>query len=276
MKLGKLPQKNTLDFWFLGKERIFSNLQSHTLRRKNKNKRRIFIDRGTKILFIAHLDTVLTPQIKRITNKRIYAQGLDDRLGCYAAFNLSKELGADLLLTDNEESMASTAEFHKCKSYNWVVEFDRGGSDVVTYELDNKKFRGAIKQFWGLGIGSFSDIAFLNTKACCMNVGVGYKKAHSEDSYVDLLVYNEQMKKFREFFGINKDRKFIAEVDRDFDDYFQGADDTPPTDKAAICEWCYGYFPQDELLFIEGITVCENCACFWGNEDNYGAVKALK
>ena len=274
MKFSTLPAKNTLGYWFLAKDRIFANLKLDVLDYENKNKRRVFINRGSNILFVAHLDTVLIPQIKRITTTRIYATGLDDRLRAYTAYNLSQELKTDLLLTDNEEIAQSTAEFHKCKNYNWIAEFDRAGRDVVTYNIHNKKFKEAIKLLWKSGTGSFSDIAFLDIKACCMNVGIGYQKAHEENSYVDLPAYKKQMNKFRQFFEKNKNIEFIADETIRYLDKFSccpmESEHLLLGSKFAPCDWCGEFIYSDLLVFIRGLRVCDNCIGyvnqFYGNK----------
>jgi len=122
---------------------------------------RIFIDRGGKVLFVAHLDTVQTPKIRGSKSGLISGQGFDDRLGCMLAYDLSEELEADLLLTDHEEVGLTTAVYHQVKDYNWIVEFDREGTDVVTYGLDSPEFRRQLNNFWRIGYGSFSDICDL-------------------------------------------------------------------------------------------------------------------
>jgi hypothetical protein len=64
----------------------------------------IHIDRGCKILGVAHLDTVLsaTPHLE---NSLVMTPTLDDRLGVWVLLHLLPSLGFndyDILLTDNE------------------------------------------------------------------------------------------------------------------------------------------------------------------------------
>ena len=205
--------RNNIKFWFNHIDLIFANLKNHSLDYDDKDKRRIFVDRKSDLLFVAHLDTVQEPKISELQKTDngtiLKGAGFDDRLGCYAAYRLSKQLNADLLLTDNEEKGQSTAQHHICKPYNWVAEFDRAGDDVVTYDCGSKKFIKAIKKHWKEGWGSFSDICQLKTKACCLNVGIGYEQAHSENSTVNLDVYIGQIEKFKLFCEHNRNKKFV-------------------------------------------------------------------
>ena len=199
---------NDLRWWLRPRRKIIRHFRNFVLDKQDFWKRRIFIDRGSKVLFMAHLDTVQTPKLVSATRHRIYAQGLDDRLGCMIASKLSLELGADLLLTDHEESAGTTARYHICKDYNWIVEFDRAGEDVVTYDLDSVEFRNAIRGYWHLYPGMYSDICELKTETCCMNLGIGYERAHSTDSYVTTKVFNRQIEAFRKFYAEYKDVEF--------------------------------------------------------------------
>jgi len=226
---------NLNSFWWRPASEIFEHFGA-----VGEN-RRIFIDNGGSVLFVAHVDTVLPPRIKRVTKNRIFATGLDDRLGCDIAFSLSRELGADLLLTDLEEQGRSTAQFHDLKDYNWIVEFDRAGKDVVTYELDSPGFRDALLEYWNIGIGSFSDIAFMNTDACCFNLGIGYQGAHSEWSYVDLSVMKRQIAKFRRFWNKYKDIKFVQTY-QDYDDYWIDYDEEYHDNICTFCGWKIGKY----------------------------------
>jgi len=206
-----------LKFWMQSKEAIFLHFSQNILGSKieagkhSKNSRRIFIDNGGDVLFVAHLDTVLPPKMKKCTKKRLHASGLDDRLGCLLAYELGTKLCADILLTDDEEKCTSTAQYHICKNYNWVVEFDRAGDDVVTYEDDSYAFQQVLFKYWNIGFGSYSDIADLPTTACCFNLGIGYQHAHSKDSYVDLKVLARQVEKFKEFYEKYRATKFVVD-----------------------------------------------------------------
>ena len=177
----------------------------------SRNDRRIFIDNGSNILFVAHVDTVLPPNIKKRTKNRLHASGLDDRLGCLLAYEFGIKLQVDILLTDDEEKCYSTARYHICKNYNWVVEFDRAGNDVVTYGNESYAFNQVLLEHWSIGFGSYSDISDLPTTACCFNLGIGYQHAHSKDSYVDLKTLKMQIEKFMAFYEKYNAVKFIAD-----------------------------------------------------------------
>ncbi len=198
---------NRLNFWLFPKAAIYRVCQQDILG-NSPEKYRIFIDRGSDILFVAHLDTVLTPKYVKRTKKNIWAAGLDDRLGCAVATVLGEELEADVLLCDHEESGKSTASHHDLKEYNWIAEFDREGDDVVTYDLDSVEFLQAIEKYWQLGWGSFSDVCVMNTSSCCMNVGIGTKYSHSKNSYVSKKQLRNQIEAFMKFHSEYKDVRF--------------------------------------------------------------------
>ncbi len=204
----ELKKYNKLKNWFSSTDTIFKNFRPYVLDYKIRLQRRIFIDNNSDILFVAHADTILPPRMIRQTKDVICATGLDDRLGCYIAWILSKRYNCDLLITDLEEKGLSTANHHICKNYSWIVEFDRAGNDIVTYELDNEEFRQAITGYWKHEHGLFSDISSLETTACCMNLGIGYYKAHDKNSYAIKKIYREQLNLFDMFFNQYKNTDF--------------------------------------------------------------------
>lgn len=243
------------EFWFQDTNSLFNAWDDFTLDKENKNKRRVFIDNGGKILMVAHLDTVLPSKIVQFKKDRVWAVGLDDRLGALIAFKLSKLLGADLLLTDNEEICNSTARYHTLKDrYNWIVEFDRAGDDVVTYDLESPEFIDALQDQFKIGIGTYSDICDLETDVCCFNMGIGYQHAHSKDSYASLTVLNKQIERFIEFYEVNQDTRF------DFDgldstgypNYF---DKYLNKESGWLCDICGTEYGET----IYDYTVCESC-----------------
>lgn len=224
--MNKLNHKNKkykeLKFWFSDTDSIFKAFKNYCLDFDDKKKRRIFIDRNSDILLVAHADTVQKPQLWGYDGNMLYGAGFDDRIGCYAAFTLSKSLKCDLLITDLEESFGSTGKYHKCKKYNWIAEFDRAGNDAVHYDLTNKEWNIAIEEQFEIGFGSYSDIASLDTDSCCVNIGVGYKDAHAKKSCCDMDMYNSQITKFKAFYAENKDVKFVIDETMQYSNYYRG------------------------------------------------------
>jgi hypothetical protein len=240
-----------LKFWLQPKEVLLKNLQPNILG-QNKT-RRIFIDRDSDILLMAHIDTVKVPQLKKHKGNTIWASGLDDRLGCVLSSILSADLNTDLLITDFEEAAESTGQYHELKDYNWIAEFDRNGDDVVTYDLDCDEFLVALKEHFKIGCGAFSDLCFLNTQSCCVNVGIGYKYDHSEDSYVDLAVMNSQIAKFRKFFHQYKNQKFVQDGRASYYNYNPYKDYWDQYQDE--CDFC-GNLGGKEVF---GVRICECC-----------------
>ena len=264
---------NNIKYWLKSKKKLVADFQNFVLEGENPGRSRIFIDKGADVLFVAHIDTVLKPEYIRQRRtrsgkvKRVYAHGLDDRLGCMVAYELSERLNADLLICDNEESMKSTGQYHDLKDYNWIAEFDRAGGDVVTYGLDNKLFLTAIKNYWDVGIGSFSDISQLETTACCMNVGIGYEFAHSKDSYVDMQIMKRQIRRFVQFYQENKDIKYVQDVKSLVDDW--------DSLHSGQCELCGG-FTNVESIF--DYCICRGCFVdsFYGDIGTYDLRSSLR
>ena len=238
-------------YWLQAKEKLFTDHRQCVLDNLDNVKHRIFIDRDSDILFVAHLDTVLPAKLvksrktKSGKTKRIYAHGLDDRLGCCIAAVLSKSLGVDLLLTDHEESCGSTAQYHELKDYNWIAEFDREGQDVVTYDIDNTEFRTALSELWKIGIGSYSDICSLQTSACCVNIGMGHQFSHSKDSYVCVKTLRKQISRFLTFYEAHKNTEFK----QDYREY------NTHTANSSLCDVCG--FEQGEVIY--GYCLCYHC-----------------
>ena len=260
---------NNIEYWLRPVSAIMADFRKFVLDPGTK-KHRIFIDNGSKILLIAHLDTVQTPCLKKAGKKRIHAAGLDDRLGCMLGWRLANELKVDLLLTDFEETGRTTAQWHACKEYNWVCELDRAGDDVVTYGMESPVWKALLEKYWDVGYGTYSDICELDTNACCFNLGIGYEHAHSPTSYYDKKVYRRQVEKFRLFykkhngtiylrdkklkrrglcFGFNNYSKYEKEQTYiDYPDYGNLKD----ADECQICGSVFG-----ERIFDH--IVCETC-----------------
>src|SRR5208282_1736245 len=157
-----------------------------------------FRDNGSRVLAVSHLDTVVkadrrVPLFANTSRGPLITGGaLDDRLGAYVILDLLPKLGVtcDHLLTVGEESGCSTAQFFKPeKDYDWIIEFDRMGTDVVMYQFEDEASRRAVRASGAvMGHGSYSDIAYLeHVGVKAFNWGVGYGgNYHSEQGYAYL------------------------------------------------------------------------------------------
>ncbi len=211
-----------LIYWLTSStDKVFEDFEDFAVHPDDFTKRHIFMDLGAPVLFVAHLDTVQdlrTPEdlCIRPNSKRIFASGLDDRLGVFMIQMLNKMgVVGDVLLTDHEEIQRSTAKFFQIdKQYNWVCEFDRNGVDFVTYGQDNEEFLELIEEA-GLeqGDGSFSDISRLglDNHPCMFNIGIGYHEGHSESSYFDTEVFFKRMELFEEFYKRHRNTYFESD-----------------------------------------------------------------
>ncbi len=207
----------------------------------------------TDILIVAHLDTVqpLTGIVKRAGSK-VYASGVDDRLGAYIAWDWMKDNGidVDVLLTDHEEEGASTAEFFGlADSYNWIAEFDREGQDAVTYGLDSKAWLITLfRSGFNVRQGAFSDICFLDTSTCCVNIGNGMRRSHAIDSYFDMKDTQANLQRFCHLYDNFKKTEFVQK------DLTIGAPMSRPDDED-LMEYTGGYDVWDEDRSVVGHTV---------------------
>lgn len=149
-------------------------------------------DNGSDILAVAHLDTVQSDRGTQVTDTAsgllVTSGALDDRLGAYVILEMLPRLGivCDWLLTTDEEMGATTAEdFATDKAYNWIIEFDRGGTDVVLYQYETDDLSDLVEDSGArVGVGSYSDICALeHLGVAAFNWGVGYADYHSTRSH---------------------------------------------------------------------------------------------
>lgn len=184
----------------------------------------IYIDRGSPILGVAHLDTVANgplpkPRWLNVPDgfPVVNSIALDDRLGAWVLLDLLPSLGLtfDVILCDSEERGRSTAEsFQPTRKYNWGFEFDRAGTDTVLYDYeDSEEWWNTLEDYGFLiGIGSFSDISCLTSLGCCFaNFGVGYHHQHTSNCYADLCETHYMVSLFVDFFKENADNRFEFE-----------------------------------------------------------------
>lgn len=177
-----------------------------------------FKDNGSNILAVAHLDTVVdhsrrqTGFVETAAGPVVHSGALDDRLGAYTILELLPKLdvNVDVLLTTAEESGGSTAEFfesrsHHDRDYHWMIEFDRGGTDVVMYQYEDDECEALVKDSGAkVGSGSFSDIAFLEQlEIKGFNWGVGYRDYHSVRGHAFLEDYWMMVGHFLKFHQAN-------------------------------------------------------------------------
>jgi hypothetical protein len=183
-------------------------------------------DNGCNVLGVAHLDYVLYGTPKRYGDCIVCPQ-LDDRLGVWLLLEQLPRLGIDLdiLLTTNEERCQSTAYyFEPTRQYNWVVEFDRAGEDVVFYDYQHWA-KNWVDYGFNPGYGSYSDISDLShLGVMCANVGIGYHQQHTRKCYADIRETNRQVKKFGKFWQDNKETEFPYNAQNDVWEGYDGRD----------------------------------------------------
>lgn len=209
---------------------ILNNVQRSSLKHQiamTKDGPYIHIDRGGSILAVCHLDYVKFsqyPKFDYLKGEPIFVRAgqLDDRLGLYIITHHLQQytnIKYDILLTDSEEEGKSTAkDFVPTKEYNWMFSFDREGTDTVLYKYQSDELKSRLEYFGlNVGFGSFSDISFLghlNIKG--MNIGTGYYKSHTMDSYADLEEMDDNVKKFANFIERFHNTKMYHDASMDY------------------------------------------------------------
>lgn len=181
----------------------------------------LYSDTGSDILAVAHMDVVKPlgigdgtfRLIKDGDTSIVMHPNLDDRLGIFAILYLFPQYGiaTDVLLTTDEEICMSTAHdfAENCtKNYNWIVEMDRAGEDVVLYDYEDDA--GIVKDLRSVGFsisrGSYSDICELEgLLTTAFNVGIGYHFQHTSQCCASLRQLARQLKKLQKFYEKFKD-----------------------------------------------------------------------
>ena len=188
----------------------------------------LYVDRGAKILGVAHMDTVAdSPTKKALSTTKITKIGaddnyiesirLDDRLGVFFLMDVLPYYGLkyDVLLTTDEEIGMSTAKnFTTTKKYNWIFELDRRDyGTAVLYNFDTKEIRNALNSLdYKIETGSFSDICDLDNLGCAgINFGTGYKYEHTNACMTRTSWMNVVVNMFTDFFATYKNNKFAYE-----------------------------------------------------------------
>lgn len=173
-----------------------------------------FRDNGADVLAVAHLDTVgrhatrAANFVETEAGLVVYSRALDDRLGTYVILEMLPALGieTDILLTVGEESGRSTASaFTTDRRYDHIIEFDRGGTDVVMYDFEDEDLRSRVKAAGGkVGVGIFSDICYLeHLGSKAINWGVGYQDYHSSRSHAFLEDTFDLVDQYTDFYAQN-------------------------------------------------------------------------
>jgi hypothetical protein len=209
-------------------------------------------DNGSDLLAVAHLDSVQRDRgcavVDTAGGKLALSGVLDDRLGAYVILDLLPRLGvvADWLLTTDEESGDSTAaEFDTDKRYHWMFQFDRGGTDVVMYDYETEELVRLVESAGAkVGLGSFSDICFLDHLGCAgFNWGVGYRDYHSPRAHAWLEDTFTMVARFLRFHASNATTAFTHTPGPRFADMAFGfPDDCPdcasPLTDDGLCPVC--------------------------------------
>jgi len=220
-----------------------------------------YIRRGSTVLGVCHLDTALDVDIfaADTANHYVFSPSLDDRLGLYILSHAlpGRGINLDMLLTDGEESGSSTALlFETSVQYNWIVEFDRRGTDAVLYQYDVDPWRSALEKYFTIGHGTLSDISYLdNLGTCAANIGIGYHNEHTLSCYANLKHSMKQVERFIEFYNVYRDVSFPFTAPRWNTRKFDIAPSKNPQPCSNRCDIC-GKAPYAQT---NGLTLCYSC-----------------
>jgi hypothetical protein len=161
------------------------------------------------VLAVAHTDSHqesnYVGQLDHPVGRLVFCPRVDDRLGVYTICKLLPKLGikTDLLLTDCEETGNTTAKLFKTdKQYNWLISFDRMGTDVVMYNYLCDEMKDLLKYYkLEASGGAFSCIRSMESLAVKgFNWGIAYENYHSIHAYFNLDIYIKQLAKFLAFY----------------------------------------------------------------------------
>lgn len=226
----------------------FENMGETVWKGEGKNAgRTIYINRGSPILGVAHLDSVQNFKGMWLNGRYLAASTIDNRLGAWLMLYGLPAIGIkpDVLLTEDEEmGMSTAANFEKARDYNWAFSFDRTGDDVACYQYHNTEVSNAMLDYeLRATYGSYSDVADLEIGARGFNFGCGMYAYHSQDAYCNLdelcrnvgrfSAWYEDMRttkweydntrdtKWREtyYYGGTRDSALYSMTDKEWDDY---------------------------------------------------------
>lgn len=172
-------------------------------------------------LLVCHADTVRRCLAYEYDAERsvVVSSELDDRLGIACmlyVIELSSGLSdCAMLVCDNEEIAASTARtftddiiaslgLSSVGYPNWLMEFDRHGTDVVCYDYENDTLSSLLEHAgFEIGVGSFSDISSMTDLGRSgVNVGIGYHREHTLQCYADLTDTLKQLGRAETFYQL--------------------------------------------------------------------------
>lgn len=174
--------------------------------------RYIYIDNGSNVLAVAHLDTVRQDRHYLTDTDFIMVAQLDDRLGVHVILDVLPAAGVvvDVLLTENEEwGMSSAKWFTPSKDYNWMFQFDRSGTDVVMYDYHTQSAETILRSYgFDVGYGSYSDICELtHVGVLGFNFGTAYYQNHSQTAFLIPSQLHSMLEKFYRFWRDNANVK---------------------------------------------------------------------
>lgn len=275
----EMPER---DFWKM------YDMEFHTVQQAQPHDFYLYKDNGSNILAVAHLDTVAKSSkrecnfVNTADGPVVFSRALDDRLGAYIILEMLPKLGitCDILLTTGEEVGRTTASFFQSrKDYNWIIEFDRGGTDVVLYQYEDEATKKLVSASGArVGDGIFSDISeldHLGVKA--FNWGTGYMDYHTARSHAYLYDTFKMVNFFLRFHEENHS-KYLEHIELPYNcgakkNWWENDDTPTPVSNPEIVFYTesggrldpqdWEFLPKSELY-----ALADSC----GNADDYGRI----
>ena len=172
---------------------------------RDKDKTYLFVDNQAKVLIVSHLDVVHSwnkygnSEVYVVKNKYLWSpQGIggDDRAGVHILYWISNSEyrnKVNYLFTKGEErgcvgARSFNIDYKDKLDLFAMIEFDREGRDFVMYRYRDSEWENYIAKITKRksGIGSVSDISYLDLGVRGVNIGIGYYHNHSVAEYVVL------------------------------------------------------------------------------------------
>ena len=224
------------------------------------------------IVGVCHIDTVLADVAYKYNkaNQTVSSTELDDRLGlaCWLYLSDCHNISPTIVCCDNEEVGQSTGDYaadyireHNIPC-NWIIELDRRGTDVVSYDYSCPLWDNLLGQFFlAVGQGSFSDVSrmeALGVKGC--NVAIGYYSEHTKRCHAKLDETADQLERVCAMIDSLAALKMVWKEDSAPEPPFEFYRDSyryPNADEQCAC--CFDYFDSRDLDNYLGSRCCYDC-----------------
>jgi len=186
-----------------------------------------FIDRGSQVLGVAHIDTVQTSRKFHVTKNR-----------------------------DEEIGQSTAAYFDPPRDYNWMFEFDRGGDTTVLYQYHDEEIVDILRNYdFEIAHGIYTDIVDLDFLECIgINFATGYHNYHAPNAYANIPTWQKSVNQFKQFYWNYRDIRLDYEP-MPFIPQEQGYE---PVGQCPLCqEFFYDNLNLNMIMYLGNCVRCE-------------------